>query len=149
LKSEIVISRRTGIERLSQDYFPNQACIDSSALVIRFRPEVMRTGGRAMIAERYTPTCLEWLVLQMQAAVPMLLSQARMLLNLKDVDDIRVFFSAKEPDTVVGTLRHLKGVPEDVVTALRKEIDRETMERAKAHGWGGWVKIQWDVRGPA
>ncbi|MEW6531854.1 MAG: hypothetical protein AB1473_13540 [Thermodesulfobacteriota bacterium] len=102
-----------------------------------------------MIAQRYSPTCLEWLVLQMQAALPMLLSQVRMLLDLKDVDDIRVFFTAREPDTIVGVLRHLKGVPDDVVNTLRKEIDREIMETAKSHEWGDWVKIHWDVRGPA
>jgi hypothetical protein len=95
--------------------------------------------------DRYTPTKLEWLVISIQSRAPMLLSQVRMLLNQKAVDDIRVFFRAQEPDTAVVVIRHLKDVPQEVVKILTDEIVREIKDIAKAYGWDGWLKIEWDV----
>lgn len=98
-----------------------------------------------MSGERYTPTRLEWLALSIEARVPMLLSQLRMLHNLKTVDDIRVFIKAKEPDTVVVIVRYLEGVDTNIVTLLDDEIKRESLEIARHHGWEDWVKIELDV----
>ena len=53
-----------------------------------------------MSEDRYKPTKLEWLALNMQAWVPMLLSQMRRLHPTGSVDDVRVFFKTKEPHTV-------------------------------------------------
>jgi hypothetical protein len=99
-----------------------------------------------MDVERYTPTRLEWLVLNIETKVPMLLSQLRRLKDLKTVDDIRVFFKAKEPDTVVVVNRYVKDVPKDVIELLDKEIKREALEIAKYYGWDSWVKVEWDAR---
>lgn len=98
-----------------------------------------------MDAERYTPTRLEWIVVNIQSKVPMLLSQLRMLQQQKSVDDIRVFFKLKEPDTVIPVVRHLKSVPGDVVKLLNEEIAREIHEIAKNYGWDNWLKIEWDA----
>lgn len=97
-----------------------------------------------MDVERYTPTKLEWLVLNIETKIPMLLSQLRRLKDLKTVDDIRVFFKIKEPDTVVVVTRYVKDVPTDVVQLLDAEIKRETLEIAKYYGWESWVKIEAD-----
>jgi hypothetical protein len=99
-----------------------------------------------MEVERYTPTRLEWLVLNIETKVPMLLSQLRRLKDLKTVDDIRVFFKAKEPDTVVVVNRYVKDVPKDVIELLDDEIKREALEIAKYYGWDSWVKVEWDAR---
>ena len=98
-----------------------------------------------MDVERYTPTRLEWLVLNIETKVPMLLSQLRRLKDLRTVDDIRVFFRVKEPDTVVVVTRYVKDVPKDVVQLLDEEIKRETLEIAKYYGWDSWVKIEGDA----
>jgi hypothetical protein len=98
-----------------------------------------------MDVERYTPTRLEWLVLNIETKIPMLLSQLRRLKDLKTVDDIRVFLRVKEPDTVVVVTRYVKDVPKDVVQLLDEEIKRETLEIAKYYGWDSWVKIERDV----
>jgi hypothetical protein len=98
-----------------------------------------------MDAERYTPTRLEWLVLNVETKIPMLLSQLRRLKDLKTVDDIRVFFRVKEPDTVVVVTRYVKEVPKDVVKLLDEEIERQTLEIAKHYGWDSWVKIERDM----
>lgn len=98
-----------------------------------------------MDTERYTPTRLEWLVLNIETKIPMLLSQLRRLKDLKTVDDIRVFFKVKEPDTVVVVTRYVKDVPTDVVQLLHEEIKRETLEIANYYGWESWVKIEADV----
>jgi len=98
-----------------------------------------------MTDDRYCPTRTEWLVLNMQAKVPMLLSQMRMLRDDKDVDDVRVFFKAKEPDTVVAVVRHLKTVSQDVVRLLNEEIEREILELADYHGWRDRVKTEFDA----
>ena len=98
-----------------------------------------------MSEERYTPTRLEWLTLSIEAKVPMLLSQLRMLHNLKTMDDIRVFIKAKEPDTVVVVVRYLEGVDKSIVTLLDEEIKRESLDIARYHGWEDWVKIELDV----
>jgi hypothetical protein len=105
-----------------------------------------RKGIMAMDSERYTPTRLEWLVLNIQSRIPMLLSQMRMLQQQKSVDDIRVFFKAKEPDTVVPVVRYLKDVDPEVVKLLKEEIGRELAETAQYYGWNNWVKIEWDAR---
>lgn len=99
-----------------------------------------------MSSERYTPTRLEWLVLNIQSKIPMLLSQMRMLQQQKSVDDIRVFFKAKEPDTVVPVVRYLKGVDAEVVKLLKEEIARELGETARSYGWENWMKIEWDAQ---
>jgi hypothetical protein len=96
-------------------------------------------------AERYTPTRLEWIGLNIQSKIPMLLSQLRMLQQQKSVDDIRVFFKLKEPDTVIPVVRHLQGVPGDVVKLLSEEIAREIHEIATYYGWDNWLKIEWDM----
>ncbi len=98
-----------------------------------------------MDIERYTPTRLEWLVLNVETKIPMLLSQLRRLKDLKTVDDIRVFLRVKEPDTVVVVTRYVKDVPKVVVQLLDEEIKRETLEIAKYYGWDSWVKIEGDV----
>ena len=98
-----------------------------------------------MDVERYTPTRLEWLVLNIETKIPMLLSQLRRLKDFDTVDDIRVFFRIKEPDTVVVVTRFVKDVPKDVVQLLEEEIKRETLEIAKYYGWDSWVKIEGDV----
>jgi hypothetical protein len=98
-----------------------------------------------MDVERYTPTRLEWLVLNIETKVPMLLSQLRRLKDFETVDDIRVFFRVKEPDTVVVVTRFVKDVPKDVVQLLDEEIKRETLEIAKYYGWDSWVKIEGEV----
>jgi hypothetical protein len=98
-----------------------------------------------MDVERYTPTRLEWLVLNIETKIPMLLSQLRRLKDLKTVDDIRVFLKAKEPDTVFVVTRYVKDVPKDVVQVLYEEIKREALEIAKRYGWDSWVKVEWDV----
>lgn len=98
-----------------------------------------------MDVERYTPTRLEWLVVNIETKIPMLLSQLRRLKNLTTVDDIRVFFRVKEPDTVVVVTRYVKDVPKDVVQLLDEEIKRETLEIAKYYGWDSWVKIEADA----
>jgi len=95
--------------------------------------------------ERYTPTRLEWLVLNIETKIPMLLSQLRRLKDFDTVDDIRVFFRIKEPDTVFLVTRFVKDVPKDVVQLLDEEIKRETLEIAKYYGWDSWVKIEGDV----
>jgi hypothetical protein len=97
------------------------------------------------MSERYTPTQLEWLVLSVEAKIPMVLSQLRMLHNLKTADDVRVFFKAKEPDTVVAFVRCLEGVEPAIVRLLDVEIERIISEIASGHGWEKWVKIEWDV----
>jgi hypothetical protein len=99
-----------------------------------------------MEVERYTPTRLEWLVLKMEAKVPMLLSQVRRLTSVKSVDDIRVYFSLKEPDTAVTVVRTVKEIPQNLVEALHQELEREAYEIAKYYGWESWLKIEWDVR---
>jgi hypothetical protein len=99
-----------------------------------------------MELERYTPTRLEWLVLKMEAKVSMSLSQVRRLTSVKSVDDIRVYFRLKEPDTVVIVVRTVKDVPQNVVEALHQELEREAYEVAKYYGWESWLKIEWDVR---
>lgn len=99
-----------------------------------------------MDAERYTPTRLEWLVLSMEAKVPMLLSQMRRLTSVKSVDDIRVYFRMKEPDTVVVVVRFVKDIPQNVVEALDQGLEREIRDIAKYYGWESWLKIEWDVR---
>jgi hypothetical protein len=108
---------------------------------------IKRTGteGHAMDAERYTPTRLEWMVLSIQSKIPMLLSQLRMLKQQKSVDDIRVFFKFKEPDTIIPVVRHLTGVPREVVKLLNEEIAREIHEIAQYYGWDNWLKIEWDL----
>lgn len=98
-----------------------------------------------MGAERYTPTKLEWIVLNIQSKIPMLLSQLRMLQQQKSVDDIRVFFKFKEPDTIIPVVRHLSGVPSEVVKPLDDEIAREIHQTAQYYGWDNWLKIEWDV----
>jgi hypothetical protein len=98
-----------------------------------------------MDVERYTPTRLEWLVLNIETKIPMLLSQLRRLKDFDTVDDIRVFFRIKEPHTVVVVTRFVKDVPKDVVQLLDEEIKRETLEIAKYYGWDSWVKIEGDV----
>jgi hypothetical protein len=98
-----------------------------------------------MDVERYTPTRLEWLVLNVETKIPMLLSQLRRLKDLKTVDDIRVFLKVKEPDTVFVVTRYVKDVPKDVVQLLNEEIKREALEIAKRYGWDSWVKVEWDV----
>jgi hypothetical protein len=55
-----------------------------------------------------------------------------------------VFFKAKEPDTVVAVVRHLKTVSPDVVKALNEEIQREISELATYHGWQDRVKTEFD-----
>jgi hypothetical protein len=75
----------------------------------------------------------------------MLLSQLRMLQQQKSVDDIRVFFKLKEPDTVIPVVRHLTSVPGDVVKLLNDEIAREIREIAQNYGWDTWLKIEWDA----
>ena len=99
-----------------------------------------------MELERYTPTRLEWLGLRMEAQVPMLLSQVRRLTSVKSVDDIRVYFRLKEPDTVVIVVRAVKDIPQNVVEALHQGLEREAYEIAKYYGWESWFKIEWDVR---
>lgn len=99
-----------------------------------------------MTEDRYTPTRVEWLMLNMQAKAPMLLSQMRMLQGAKEVDDVRVFFEAKDPDTVVVVVRHLATVPGEVVKFLTAELGREITELAARHGWDGGIKTEWDVR---
>ena len=99
-----------------------------------------------MEAARYSPTRLEWLVLSMEAKVPMLLSQVRRLTSVKSVDDIRVFFRMKEPDTVVVVVRFVKDIPQNVVDALEQGLEREIHDIAKYYGWEDWLKIEWDVR---
>ena len=98
-----------------------------------------------MDVERYTPTRLEWLVLNIETKIPMLLSRIEKTKDLTTVDDIRVFFRVKEPDTVVVVTRHVKDVPKDVVQLLDEEIKRETLEIAKYYGWDSWVKIEGDA----
>jgi hypothetical protein len=97
-----------------------------------------------MSENRYTPTRLEWLVLNIQARIPMVLSQMRMLNKMEAVDDIRVFFSAGEPDTVIGTIRYREGIDGNVVKILSDEIEREVKEVAQDHGWNDWVKVKFD-----
>ncbi len=99
-----------------------------------------------MNEERYTPTRLEWLVVNMQAWAPMLLSQMRRLHTTETVDDVRVFFKAKEPDTIQVVVRHVKSVPKPVVEYLDQEIGREISEITKGHGWDNQIKLEWDVR---
>jgi hypothetical protein len=98
-----------------------------------------------MDVERYTPTRLEWLALNIETKIPMLLSQLRRLKDLKTADDIRVFLKAKEPNTVFVVTRYVKDVPKDVVQLLNEEIKREALEIAKRYGWDSWVKVEWDV----
>jgi hypothetical protein len=102
--------------------------------------------GRGMSEERYTPTKLEWLVVNMQAWAPMLLSQMRRLHPTESVDDVRVFFKTKEPDAVKVVVRHVKTVPKPVIDYLDQEIGREINDIAAAHGWDGQIKLEWDVR---
>jgi len=104
-----------------------------------------RREGSAMDAERYTPTRLEWIVLNIQSKIPMLLSQLRRLQQQTSVDDIRIFFRFKEPDTIIPVVRYVKGVPADVVKILDDEIGREIHEIAQYYGWDNWLKIEWDV----
>jgi hypothetical protein len=99
-----------------------------------------------MSEERYTPTRLEWLTLNMQAWVPMLLSQMRRLHPTESVDDVRVFFRNKEPDTVQIVVRHVKTVPKPVIDYLDQEIGREIGEIAQRHGWDFGIKLEWDGR---
>lgn len=99
-----------------------------------------------MELERYTPTRLEWLVLRMEAKVPMLLSQVRRLTSVQSVDDIRVYFRLKEPDTAVIVVRAVKDIPQNVVEALHQGLESEAYEIAKYYGWETWLKIEWDVR---
>jgi len=99
-----------------------------------------------MPQERYIPTRLEWLVVSMQARVPMVLSQMRRLHGTESPDDVRVFFTAKDPDSVVVAVRSVKSVPETLVQYLQQEIGREVDEFVRQHGWENWAKIEWDVR---
>ena len=99
-----------------------------------------------MSEEGYTPTRLEWLTLSMQAWIPMLLSQMRRLHPTESVDDVRVFFKAKAPDTVQVVVRHVKTVPKPVIDYLDQEIGREIAEIAEGHGWDHNTKLEWDVR---
>jgi hypothetical protein len=99
-----------------------------------------------MDAVRYTPTRLEWLVLSIEAKAPMLLSQVRRLTSVKSVDDIRVFFRLKEPETVVVVIRFVKDIPQNVIEALDQALEREIRDIEKYHGWEDWVRIEWDVR---
>lgn len=99
-----------------------------------------------MNEDRYTPTRLEWLVVNMQAWAPMLLSQMRRLHHTESVDDVRVFFKTKEPDTVQVVVRHVKTVPKPVIEYLDQEIGREIGEIARNHGWDSKIKLEWDVR---
>jgi len=99
-----------------------------------------------MDVPRYTPTRLEWLMLSIEAKIPMLLSQVRRLTNIKSVDDIRVFFRAKEPETIVIAIRFVKDIPQNVVQALDEGVERELRDIAKYYGWEDWLKIEWDVR---
>lgn len=98
-----------------------------------------------MSEERYTPTRIEWLVVNVQSKLPMLLSQVRMLQNLGGVDDIRVFFKGREPDTVRIIVRYLKGVDSEVVRLLVEEIKREITDLAERYGWEKWLKVEVDV----
>jgi hypothetical protein len=102
--------------------------------------------GRTMTEERYTPTKLEWLVVNMQAWAPMLLSQMRRLHPTETCDDVRVFFKTKEPDTVQVVVRHVKSVPKSVIEYLDQEIGREIREFVQGHGWDSEIKLDWDVR---
>lgn len=95
--------------------------------------------------ERYTPTRLEWVVVNIQSKFPMLLSQLRMLQNLGGVDDIRVFFEGREPDTVRVIVRYLKGVDGEVVRLLVEEIKRDITDLAKHYGWESWLKVEVDL----
>lgn len=99
-----------------------------------------------MSENRYTPTKLEWLVVNMQAWAPMLLSQMRRLHSTESVDDVRVFFKTKEPDTVQVVVRHVKTVPKAVIQYLDQEIGREISEIVQRHGWDNQIKMDWDVR---
>jgi hypothetical protein len=99
-----------------------------------------------MEIERYTPSRLEWLVLNIEAKVPMFLSQVRRLTNVKSVDDIRVYFRLKEPDTVVVVVRFVKDIPQNVVDALDQGLEKEIYDIAKYYGWENWLKLEWDVR---
>jgi hypothetical protein len=99
-----------------------------------------------MTEERYSPTRAEWLMLNMQAKTPMLLSQMRMLQGSRAVDDVRVFFEVKAPDTVVVVIRHLDSVPGEVVKFLTAEMGREITELAAHHGWNGAIKTEWDMQ---
>jgi len=95
----------------------------------------------------YQPTRLEWVAVSMQAWIPMLLSQMRRLYPAEGVDEVRVFFRTKEPDTVRIVVRHEKGVPKNVIEYLDQEIGREIGEIARHHQWDNEMKLEWDVRG--
>ncbi len=101
-----------------------------------------------MSDERYNPTRLEWLVLNIQSRIPMVLSQVRRLNKMETVDDIRVFFKAGEPHTVIGTVRYHAGIDGNVIKILCDEIEREVKEVAHDHGWDDWVQVEFDVRPP-
>jgi hypothetical protein len=97
-----------------------------------------------MSEKTYNPTRLEWIAVSMQAWVPMLLSQMRRLYPLEGVDDVRVFFKTKEPDTVRIVVRHEKAVPKNVIEYLDQEIGREIGDITGNHGWNGGIKLEWD-----
>ena len=96
--------------------------------------------------DRYKPTKLEWIALNMQASIPMLLSQMRRLHPTEDMDDVRVFFKTKEPHTVQIVVRHVDTVPKAVIEYLDKEIAREIGEISESHGWDHKIGLEWDVR---
>jgi hypothetical protein len=101
--------------------------------------------GATMSEEKYSPTRLEWLAVSMQAWAPMLLSQMRRLHPTESVDDVRVFFKAKGPDTVKVVVRHVKSVPKPLIDYLDQEIGREIAEMVEGHGWDHKIKLEWDV----
>ncbi|HMK37127.1 MAG TPA: hypothetical protein VK463_18790 [Desulfomonilaceae bacterium] len=99
-----------------------------------------------MNEEKYMPTKLEWLAVNMQAWAPMLLSQMRRLHPTESVDDVRVFFKTKEPNIVQVVVRHVKTVPKSVIEYLDQEIGREIAEFSSHRGWDSHIKLEWDVR---
>jgi hypothetical protein len=121
--------------------------IDTLLRVTIVEIKILDKEKRGMSEERYTPTKLEWLVVNMQAWAPMLLSQMRRLHPTESIDDVRVFFKTKEPDTVQVVVRHVKAVPKSVIDYLGQEIGREVGEFTDGRGWDSQIKLEWDVRG--
>ncbi|MEG9862151.1 MAG: YHYH domain-containing protein [Parvularculales bacterium] len=93
-------------------------------------------------SEKYIPTQLEWLVLQLNAKSSFTGSLTGNVLYLKDVDGNTV--------RIVVFFRHRRPVPGDTVSTgdnLFIEVIEDSVQReAKLHGWQNWVKTRVEKR---
>ena len=105
----------------------------AGAFATSFQTRPVRGGARP-----YTPTCLEWLALEMEI---------RSHVELSDSTKFSANFVAlQEEDAVLVYVRYLPTVDQSSMKSQIGNLKDEITQRAASRGWSGWLKIREDVK---